>query len=326
MKNAIFLLIFIGLVSCADKAQQTDSANAVASNLDVTTSQAFAKKNGDFKSYWFRGLAELNRFEVQQSRYGEMHDSEAVMVFVTEPFLPGPQVKQDYGKDPTALQVLKLNFHRRFYTGIYPYSILTSTFTPATQAGPTIKLSQTVQEWCGHVFAQLNLNDAKDGYRGMGFSYFQSEGDTNFEVKTDLIEDEIYTRIRLGPDKLPTGQIALLPSATYLRLAHKPWAVVTATASISEAANSDFSSAPVRTYSLSYTEPAPRTVKIHFEEAFPHRIVGFEDTYEAIMNPDGGPAQRLTTVGKLTNSIMLDYWAKHGNEHTPWRDALGVTF
>lgn len=324
MKNVAFALGLALLASsCAEKPGGEVRAKGGLTDLDVTTSQEFARTHSDARAYWHSGLAELNRFELRQSRYGEIHEGEAVMIFVTEPFLPDKQVKQDFGRDPGALQVLKNNFYRRFYTGVYPYTILTSTFTPERTGGPTIKLTQSVQDWCGQVFAQLNLNPTGDGYRGQVFSYFQAEGDQQFDYAGTLIEDDLYTRVRLGPEKLPVGELELMPSATYLRLAHKPWKPLRATASLSEAGRSDFSKEPVRTYTLRYAEPA-RTMSIHFEAAFPYRIVGFEDTYDAIFNPDGGRPERLTTVGRLTNSIMLDYWAKHGTADAAWRDALGL--
>ncbi len=317
------------VASCGDQTTTTTStdtrAAATTLTVDATTSGEFAKKRTTFKSYWFAGLAELNRFELKQSRYGELHDGEAVMVFVTEPFLTDKQVKSEANRDPNAVQVLKNNFYRRFYTGVYPYTIMTSTFTPALAEGPTIKLTETVQDWCGQFFAQLNLNGAKDGYDAVSFSYFQSEGDRKTAIPGTLLEDDLYTRVRLGPDKLPTGPIELLPSATYIRLAHKEWTVRKATATLGEPGKSEFSDQPVRTYTVAYAEPV-RTLKIHFEAAFPHRIVGFEDTAAAILNPRGGEPEMLTTVGRLTNSIMLDYWSKHGNADAGWRDALGLQF
>lgn len=326
IRTTSMILLASLVASCGGETRNSSSSDArkkgAAVNLDVTTSQEFAKKHTDFKSYWFRGQAELNRFELQQSRYGELHEGEAVMVFVTEPFLPDKQVKQDFGNDPS-VQVLKNNFYRRFYTGVYPYSIMTSTFTPALTAGPTIKLTQTVQEWCGHVFAQLNLNDARDGFDATSYSYFQAEGDEKLALPGTLLEDDLYTRIRLGPDTLPTGQIDILPSVTYLRLAHKKWTVRQATATLSDPGQSDFSDAPVRTYKIEYTNP-DRVLAIHFEAAFPYRVVGFEDTYEAIFNPEGGQPEKLTTVGRLTKSIMLDYWTKNGTADAAWRDALGL--
>ena len=50
---------------------------------------------------------------------------------------------------------MKLNFTKKFVTGIYPYSLMFSSFTPA-DASRTLKTTMTGQEWCGEVFSQLN--------------------------------------------------------------------------------------------------------------------------------------------------------------------------
>jgi hypothetical protein len=46
--------------------------------------------------------------------------------------------------------VLKLNAVRKFQTGIYDYSVLTSTFARTAAGFPVAKLSFSIQEWCGH--------------------------------------------------------------------------------------------------------------------------------------------------------------------------------
>ena len=213
MKHHLILWsIVLLLVACAEKKttsapSQDTREQASAMQVDVTTSAEFARQYPTFDKYWFRGQAELSRYELQQSRYGELHDGESVLVFVTEPFLTDKQVKYEGGDDTNAVQVLKLNNYRRFYTGLYPYSLMTSTFTPAKGGAPTIKLSHTVQEWCGHVFAQANLAPEGDAYEVRSFSYFMNEGDRDFRLSTTLWEDELFTRVRLGPDALPVGSI-----------------------------------------------------------------------------------------------------------------------
>lgn len=329
-----FALPILALLSaaCADKSAppaRTDlHAHARANGspaVDVVTSAEFAKKHSTHSGYWNQGLAELNRYSLQQSRYGELHDGEAVFVFVTEPFLKDRQVKFESGDRSNAEQVLKLNAYRRFYTGVYPYTTMTSTFVPANRPGPSHKLTTTVQEWCGQVFAQLNLRADATSYGGRSFSYFQSEGDREFEVSSAVLEDALPAQARRDLGSLPIGTIELLPSTTYLRLAHKSWDVRKAQATLSPAQKSDFSDSAVRVYRLEYVD-LDRVVEWHFEEQFPHRLVGWEETARAIFNPAGGEPQLLTTRGKLTSSIMLDYWSKHGNDDAPYRDALGLKF
>lgn len=304
----------------------------------VVTSRAFAEKHRSFDDYWFRGLAEIDRFELHQERYGETHDGDAVFVFVAEPFLKQEQVKYDgpsmlelEGKDPAPAkrpasdveQVLKLNAYRRFWTGVYPYTMLTSTFTPTQQPAPMVKLAESIQEWCGIVYAQLNLQPGATSYRGAAYSYFQNQGDRTFDVATTNIEDELFARIRLGPGHLPTGTIRILPSTTYLQLLQKPFEPVTAEATLSPPAHTRYSTAPVRTYTLRY--PAyGRTVKIYFEARFPYRVVGFEDTHRALFDAAGGAPPVRTTRAKLTKSIMLDYWNHNRAKDAMWRRILGV--
>ena len=79
----------------------------------------------DFDSYWYNYGAEISRFELEQSRYGEIHSGEVVLIFVTEPFLPDVQVKSDFDASRgMSIPILKLNLIKRFDTGIYDYSIM----------------------------------------------------------------------------------------------------------------------------------------------------------------------------------------------------------
>jgi len=111
----------------------------------------------EFKKYWYEGNAEITSYELSQARYGELREGKAVLIYVTEPFLPGLQVKADK-KDPSNVPVLKLNATKKYLTGIYPYSIMTSSFYPVYDNQHAQKISFSSQEWCGHVYAQLNLS------------------------------------------------------------------------------------------------------------------------------------------------------------------------
>ncbi|MEM1407815.1 MAG: septum formation inhibitor Maf, partial [Bacteroidota bacterium] len=56
-------------------------ANDKESNLPIVKAV-----NSEFNNYWYAGKAEITSYELKQSRYGEVHDGEAVLIFVTEPF------------------------------------------------------------------------------------------------------------------------------------------------------------------------------------------------------------------------------------------------
>ena len=243
-----------------------------------------------------------------------MHEGEAVLVFVTEPFSKRKQVKLDFpdkaGND--AVEVMKLNLTRKFTTGIYPYSMLTSVFTPvqpsASELHPpnSIKTTMTMQEWCGNVFMQVSKRGG--AYEVQGFSYFETEGDTRTTLPTGVyLEDEIFTLIRLHPDRLPLGNIRVLPALTFLRLNHRSAQVVEAIATRTEQHDTC-------TYTLTTAE---RRLDIHFIKAFPYTIEGWEETYS-----DFGRV--LTTRATRKKTIRLDYWMRHTNDDRRYRDSLGL--
>ncbi len=148
----------------------------------VTLGLSFAQ-GGDpqFGKYWNRGKAEITSYDLEQARYGEVHPGEAVTIFVTEPFDPEEQVKAD-NPDEADIQVLKLNLTKKFVTGIYPYSMMLSVFTPVNleKFPRTLKTTVSSQEWCGHTWTQLNWRNGK--YLAELRSYFESEGDWDFVV------------------------------------------------------------------------------------------------------------------------------------------------
>lgn len=275
---------------------------------------------GDFNNYWYGGEAELTSYELEQARYGEIHAGEAVLVFVTEPFSKSKQVKLDDWRNTSEdnVSVMKLNFNKKFLTGIYPYSMMTSTFVPvsADKFPKPIKVTTTSQEWCGHTFTQINY--AEETYRLRGFSYFESEGDFDTNIDPVILEDELWTRIRLNPSALPTGSIQLLPGTFYLRLRHQEAKPQQAKATLTLIDQSEFSNKKQAKYQLEYSN---RTLAIYFNEKFPHEIVGWEETYTSGFEN----AELLTTKAKKINTIKSAYWQKNSNEDRVLRKSLGLS-
>ncbi|MEL6639199.1 MAG: septum formation inhibitor Maf, partial [Bacteroidota bacterium] len=156
--RSLTLLLPLFVLAC-----QSTNSNEETTTTFSTEGQATFVGNKQFDEYWYRGEAELNSYRLEQARYGEIHEGEAVLVFVTEPFSRTKQVKlDDPGLTPQdRVSVMKLNLTKKFYTGVYPYSIMQSTFTPIDwETFPnSLKVSTSTQEWCGHTFTQLNLND-----------------------------------------------------------------------------------------------------------------------------------------------------------------------
>ncbi len=312
MKNlALLLALALAAAQCSSAPPATPAAAAPAAPLPPA-----------FGSYWFQGKAELTSYTLSQARYGELHPGEAVLIFVTEDFSRKKQVKLD---DPAAagadkVPVLKLNFEKKFGTGIYPYSLLTSVFLPldAARDPHPLKVTTSVQEWCGHVFTQLNLR--KNAFAVSAKSYFEADGDQETTLPLALLEDELWTRLRLGPAALPTGQLQVVPATAFCRLQHLPLQAVAATGTAgTAAASARFGGAAPATYTLAY---AARTLVIYYEPAFPHCILGWDDTY--LDKPGTKTPVLLTTRATRQRTLLLDYWRTHNNADVAWRDSLGL--
>ncbi len=309
--RAIVALAAICLAACQPAAEAQTPADP-----DVVTSSAFAAQHEDFESYWYQGQAEMSRYDLQQRRYGETHAGEAVSILVTEDFLTDALVKHEFGPADDAVSVLKHNAYRRFYTGVYPYTIMTSSFTPA-DGERTLKAVTSVQEWCG--LAWLQFEHRGEGYDVESRSYFQREGDTEVRIDGAWLEDELVSHARIDPASLPVGELSVVPAGHHLRMAHLPLRAQPATATRTDGGDNPFNDAAVMTYTLRYHD-IERAVAWTIEVPFPHRVVAWSE-YEAREPAANAPATHAT----LTDSIMLDYWRHHDVDDAPLRDALGLT-
>lgn len=260
-----------------------------------------------FNSYWYAGQAEICTYEVVQERYGEMRRAEQVNVFVTEDFSRTKQVKLDNPSAAAAdrAPVLKLNAIRRFHTGIYDYSIMQSVFTPIN-GEPTLKTTTSVQDWCGQVFMQTSLGT--EGFRLRGYSYFEQEGDQDILLPHVVLEDELWTRLRLNPDALPAGKTKLLPSSLYMRLRHQSPSAQMADIKLEKGSVES-------TLLVVYTD-IPRSLAIRFETNFPHKILGWEEQIQG----------KMASNGTLKSTRKSAYWSEHDNAHAPLRDSLKLRF
>lgn len=263
-----------------------------------------------FKNYWYAGKAEVNAYNLDQSRYGENRNGKAMLIFVTEGLSKSKQVKLD---DPEAAgddkaTVMKLNYTKNFVTGIYPYSMMLSAFTPVSrnQFPNTMKVTMTSQEWCGHVFSQMNLQRNK--YKVDSYSYFESEGDAHFETDKVLLEDELFNLIRIDPDHIPMGKVKILPGLFFTRLKHKNLKPAEATIERKTEESQVV-------YKVSFGD---RTLEIQVQKDFPHKILGWREQFIE------GEELRTTTA-TLDKTLYIDYWRKNKKEFDVLRDSLGLS-
>ena len=301
------ILFLAWIQSC--KQQLEDKNSDLAMNLDLALNEPKKPISEEFKKYWYAGEAEITSYKLEQARYGEIREGNAVLIYVTEPFHKQKQVKADRN-NPDNIPVLKLNSTKNYLTGIYPYSIMSSSFYPVHDNSHAIKVSFSSQEWCGQVYAQLNN---RDDFEITSHSYFESESDTEINLEKTILENELWNKIRINPKDLPTGNLEIIPSMEYIRLSHKDLKSYSAYASLSE--NKD-----VKTYKISYPE-LDRTLEINFSSNFPYTIENWSETFK---DGYGSKAKKLVSKGTKMKSIKSPYWRKNSNTFLPLRDSLGL--
>jgi len=287
-----FIFFSLTLLSCKNKDPEV-AANKLPERI----------LNQEFKTYWFSGEAEITSYKLEQSRYGENRAGSAVLIFVTEDFLPEAQVKANKSSE-TTIPILKLNTTKNFLTGIYPYSIMQSTFYPLEGNSHALKIAASIQEWCGQVYIQLNN---RENFEIVSHSYFDGEADQELALLKTNLENEIWTQLRIDPDLLPTGEIEMIPSMENLKLSHQEIKSYSAMAEFYQ--DQDFS-----VYKVNYPD-LKRELKIYYNNFAPYKIEKWTEQIEV-----NGVLQ-TTTATKL-ETLKTDYWNKNSNKDLPLREQL----
>lgn len=307
IKITFVVLALLLISSCSEKRSvNKQEATTKGQKAESTPEKPISEA---FKTYWYAGEAEITSYKLQQARYGETRDGEAVLIYVTEPFLPKIQVKADASHSDN-VPVLKLNATKNYLTGIYPYSIMTSTFYPVHDNQHAIKVAFSSQEWCGQVYAQLNNREQFDV---MSHSYFESEADQNLKLEKTILENELWNKIRIDPEGLPVGDFDVIPSMEYIRLSHKELKAYKASLSLTDTKG-------MSTYEINYPE-LERTLKIDFSTDFPYAIQGWSETAASGF---GGNAKQMTSTATKMKTLKTPYWQQNGNKDLSLRDSLGL--
>ncbi|WP_394972299.1 septum formation inhibitor Maf [uncultured Croceitalea sp.] len=310
----VIVLFAIAIITCEGCKEKSDSSSPeLALNSEelksVTVKESKKPVSEDFKKYWYAGNAEITSYKLEQARYGEVREGTSVLIYVTEPFLPEVQVKADRS-NATNIPVLKLNATKKYLTGIYPYSIMSSTFYPVHGNKHAIKTSLSVQEWCGHVYSQLNN---RNDFEFTSHSYFEGEADQNIKLDKAILENEIWNKIRINPKDLPTGELKIIPSLEYFRTKHQDIKALPAQASLTNANG-------ISSYTIDYGTGV-RKLTINFTTEFPHTI---ESWAEEFRSGYGANAKTLTSTGTKLKSIKTPYWRQNSNKFISLRDSLGL--
>lgn len=265
----------------------------------------------EFNDYWYAGKAEISSYNLEQARYGEIRKGNAVNIFVTEPFSKASNTKADHNH-PNNISVLKLNATKKFNTGVYPYSIMTSTFLPINKPKNSLKISSSTQEWCGHEYVELT--EKENAFVLNNSSYFEGSSYQNKQLnKTIVLENDIWSIIRLKPENLPIGELNVLPDFVYIRFAHIKTQAYKAVASLKNGKNTT-------TYQLYYPK-LDRNLNITFENTFPYKILNWTETYNSGW---GNNRKKMTTKATLKKTLYIDYWNKNSNSNLSLKKSLGL--
>lgn len=302
--NFLIKLISVLLVTSACNSSYEQRTSPINNNV----SEAFS-------DYWYQGAAELNRFELEQNRYGELRKGDAILVFVTEDFLVNSQVKKELNTNEESKPILKLNALKKFNTGIYDYSIMSSVFSPVNGYINPLKITTSIQEWCGQTWLQLNWRN--NHYESKGYSYFQMEGDASDILNNELTEDGIWNTIRINPELIKEGNFSMIPSTQFLRLYHYPLKRYQANIKFSEPnfEGQEFNNA--MQLNVVYDE-LNREISILFERNFPHSILAWKESH---INNKG---QTITSRAKRTHQMIEPYWNLNHNSDSIYRKAFGL--
>lgn len=265
----------------------------------------------EFTEVWSRGMAEINVYHLTQARYGESHTGKMVLIFVKERVDPESHIKLEDQGEP-GLEVLKCNNIRKFTTGIYDYSLMNTTMTglQGFQSEKLVRSTTSIQDWCGHVFAEINL--IIDTYNYRISSYFEGESDEK-GIVFQWSEEAVLNQIRINPEAIPSGRAAIIPSMFYLRLRHKELAPEQA---LFKTVDED----SLKVLTIDYTS-IKRKIAIKYTNNFPHEIVEMEESYQSGWGEQAG---MMTTTAKRVSVNWLEYWKLHNNSDAVWRKKIEI--
>ncbi len=274
--------------------------------------------SSDFWEWWGDGRAELSGYRLTLGRYGEPREAELALIYVTEPHDRRTWIKDDDVQSPHRVEMLKLISSVKFLTGIYPYSVMTSTFAPVDryreQAFSPVRIAHSVQEWCGS-YSQT-LWPGPEGFRSLRLSYFAHEGERVREVDAQgelVYEDALLIQLRELDGAFAGGgdwEGLLVPELWRFRTRHAGTDPVPAHIQREEAVREDpvLGEVPVTRFTLS-TDDYMRTFDVEREE--PRRVLGWTTSL-------GDEASLLATE-------RLDYWRLNRLGDEAYREALGLS-
>lgn len=268
--------------------------------------------NSSFWDHWGDGRAELASYRGELVRYGEPREAHVVLIFVTEPHDRNRWIKDDDAEGADRVEVLKLNRSMKFQTGIYPYAVMTSVFSPVADWGrrrfqPT-KIAMNSQEWCGNV-SHVVWPGPERFLRDLQ-TYFAAEQEGRRTVSTPgdtLYQDALPIQLRELDGAFNDGEDwsgHLVPSIWHSRRAHEPLEPVKATI---ERSSTTVDGREATRFVLEYGD-----TKVTYDIAreYPHRLLQWRHS-------DGSHLE-------LVEAVRKPYWRQNRPGDESHRKSLGL--
>ncbi len=220
--------------------------------------------NKTFIDYWRNGKIEATKYELKEDSIVVGEGSLTFSIDYTK------------GVNKTdSVQVLMSNFIGKIHKENYDYSAMTSAFLPLNLSlrPHTMKVINAVQEPQGNSF--LELSQIPKSYEIISKNTFKEKIKEHYILERKNLEDELWAKIRINPNDLPTGDIEIIPSFSYWQSARKSPDIYEAKADLKDYSGTEFTGKKLKIYSLDYPD-LKRNLSIVFETNFPYEIVGWK--------------------------------------------------
>ena len=224
--------------------------------------------NKTFVDYWKNGKTEITKYELKEDSISVGEGSLSFSIQYVE------------GVNKTdSIQVLQSDFTGKIHKENYDYSAMTSAYLPLnlTLRPHAMKVINSVQEPAGNSF--LALSQIPKSYEIVAKNTFKGKMKEHFILERKNLEDELWAKIRMNPNNLPTGDIEIIPSFAYWQSVKKSPSIYEAKAELKEYVGTEFTGKKLQLYNLDYPD-LKRNLSIVFESNFPFEIVGWKRVSE----------------------------------------------
>jgi hypothetical protein len=220
--------------------------------------------NKTFIDYWKNGKIETTKYDLKED---SISVGEGSLTFNID-YVEGVN-KSD------SIQVLHSDFTGKIHKENYDYSAMTSAYLPLnlTIRPHAMKVINSVQEPTGNSF--LELSQIPKSYEINAKNTFKEKTKEHFILERKNLEDELWSKVRMNPNDLPTGDIEMIPSFSYWQSVRKSPNIYEAKAELKDYVGTEFTGKKLKIYTVDYPD-LKRNLLIVFEGEFPFEIVGWK--------------------------------------------------